>query len=45
MRLNHDLGSEEMSPPLKADIMKHIPENIPGVYVMASSVSGTTDNR
>ena len=33
MRLKHDLDSEEMSPALKADIMKRIPEAIPDVYV------------
>ena len=31
MKLNHDLASEEMSPGLKADIMKRIPEMIPDV--------------
>ena len=33
MRLKHDLESEEMSPALKGDIMKRIPEAIPDVYV------------
>ena len=31
MKLKHDLGSEEMSPALEADIMKRIPETIPDV--------------
>ena len=31
MKLKHDLDSEEMSPALKADIMKRIPERIPDV--------------
>ena len=31
MKLKHDLDSEEMSPVLKADIMKLIPERIPDV--------------
>ena len=31
MKLKHDLDSEEMSPALKSDIMKHIPERIPDV--------------
>ena len=35
MKLKHDLDSEEMSPALKADIMKRIPERIPDAYVMA----------
>ena len=39
MRLKHDLDSEEMSPALEADIMKHIPEKIPEMYVMSNSVS------
>ena len=45
MRLKHDSGSEEMSPALKADIMKRIPERIPEVYVITNSISEATGNR
>ena len=45
MKLKHDLDSEEMSPALKADIMKRIPERIPDVYVMANSISKARSNR
>ena len=34
--LERDLDSETMNPALKADIVKRIPERIPGAYVMAS---------
>jgi len=44
MKLKHDLDSEEMSPALKADIMKRIPERIPDVYV-ANSTSKSRSNR
>ena len=39
MKLKHDSDSEVMSPGLKADIMKRIPERIPDAYVMANSIS------
>ena len=45
MKLKHDLDSEEMSPALKADIMKRISERIPDVYVMANSISKARSNR
>jgi len=45
MRLEHDLDSEEMSPALKADIMKCIPERIPDVYVIADSIPEGPSNR
>ena len=45
MRLKHDLDSEEMSPALKADIMKRIPEKIPDVYVIANSIIEAVSNR
>ena len=35
MELEHDLDSETMSPALKADIIKRIPEMIPDAYVAA----------
>ena len=35
MELGRDLDSEAMSPALRADIMKRIPERIPDGYVMA----------
>ena len=35
MELKHDLDSAAMSPALRADIMKCIPEKIPNAYVMA----------
>jgi len=44
MRLKHDLGSEEMSAALKADIMKRIPEKIPDMYVMSNSISEAVSN-
>ena len=44
MRLKHDSGSEEMSPALKADIMKRIPEKIPDVYVITDSISEASSN-
>ena len=44
MKLKHDLDSEEMSPALKADIMKRIPEKIPDVCVMANSISKSRSN-
>jgi len=44
MRLKHDLDSEEMSPGLKADIMKRIPEKIPDVYVMSNSICEASSN-
>jgi len=37
MELEHDWDLGIMSPALKADIMKRIPEKIPDAYVMASS--------
>ena len=45
MRMKHDSDSEEMSPALKADIMKRIPEKIPDMYVMANSISEVASNR
>jgi len=36
MELKHDLDSAAMSPALRADIMKRIPEKIPNAYVMVS---------
>ena len=45
MKLKYDLDSEEMSPGLKADIMKRIPERIPDAYVMANSISKARSNR
>jgi len=45
MRLKNDSDSEEMSPALKADIMKHIPEKIPAVYVMGNSIIEVASNR
>ena len=36
MELKHDLDSAAMSPALRADIMKRIPEKIPNAYVTAS---------
>ena len=36
MELEHDLDSAAMSPALRADIMKRIPEKIPDAYVMAN---------
>jgi len=45
MRLEHDLDSEEMSPALKADIMRCIPEKIPDVYVIADSIPEAPSNR
>ena len=36
MELGHDLDSETMSPTLRVDIMKRIPEKISDAYVMAS---------
>jgi len=45
MKLKHDSGSEEMSPALKADIMKRIPEKIPDVYVISNSISQATSYR
>ena len=45
MKLKHDLDSEEMSPALKADIMKRIPEKIPDMYVMANSLSKAWSDR
>ena len=36
MELRRDLDSAAMSPALRADIMKRIPEKIPNAYVMAS---------
>jgi len=44
MRLEHDLDSEEMSPALKADIMKRIPEKIPDVYVIANCIIEAVSN-
>ena len=44
MKLKHDLDSEEMSPALKADVMKRVPERIPDVYVMANSISKSRSN-
>ena len=35
-KLERDLDSETMSPALRADIMKRIPEKIPDAYVMTS---------
>ena len=37
MELERDLDSEAMSPTLRADIMKRIPEKIPDAYVIAGS--------
>ena len=45
MRLEHDLDSEEMSPGLKADIMKRIPEKIPDVCVMSNSIPEAASHR
>jgi len=45
MRLKHDLDSEEMSPALKADIMRRIPERIPDVYVIANCIIEAVSNR
>ena len=45
VKLKHDLDSEVMSPVLKADIMKRIPERIPDVYVMANSISKALSDR
>ena len=39
MELRRDSDSETMSPALKADIMKRIPEKIPDAYVMTSATS------
>ena len=36
IELERDLDSEAMSPALRADILKRIPEKIPDAYVMAS---------
>ena len=36
MELERDLDSEAMSPALRADILKRIPEKIPDAYVIAS---------
>ena len=36
MELERDLDSEAISPALRADILKRIPEKIPDAYVMAS---------
>jgi len=44
MMLKHDLDSEAMSPALKADIMKRIPEQIPDAYVIANSISKAPSN-
>jgi len=44
MRLKHDSGSEEMTPALKADIMKCIPERIPDVYVMVNCIIEAASN-
>jgi len=45
MKLKHGSGSEEMSPALKADIMRRIPENIPDVYAMVNSIIEAVSNR
>ena len=45
MKLKHGSSSEEMSPALKADIMKRIPEKIPDVYVISNSISQATSYR
>jgi len=45
MRLKHDSDSEAMSPALKADIMKRIPEKIPDMYVMVNSIIEAASNR
>ena len=45
MELEHDSDSEAMSPALKADIMKRIPEIIPDGYVMAISISKALSSR
>jgi len=45
MRLKHDSDSGEMSPALKADIMKRIPEKIPDAYVIANSIIEAASNR
>jgi len=45
MRLKHDSGSEEMSPALKTDIMRRIPEKIPDVYVMVNSIIEVASDR
>jgi len=45
MRLKHDSDSGEMSPALKADIMRRIPEKIPDVYVIANSIIEAAGNR
>jgi len=44
MRLKHDSGSEVMSPALKADIMKRIPERIPDAYVIANPIIEAASN-
>ena len=45
MKLKHDSDSEAMTPALKADIMRRIPENIPDVYVMVDSIIEAASNR
>ena len=45
MRLKNDSDSEDMTPALKADIMRHIPEKIPDVYVMVNSIIEAASNR
>jgi len=44
MELKHDSRPEAMSPTLKEDILKRIPEKIPDAYVMASSILKASSN-
>ena len=44
MELKHDSHPEAMSPALKDDILKLIPEKIPDAYVMASSILKASSN-
>ena len=44
MELERDLDSEAMSPELRTDILKRIPEKIPDAYVMADPTLKAGDN-